>query len=174
MQEVWGSNPHSSTCDVSPGKRPAGAEESELPTIVIWSVSQWRSVTSAGQRRAGDCLRVLQALWKIRGKGSVRAGHGGLSDCRDSGRAALGSRREGTRAEPDQPMLPQPRGQEPDERGEDGAVGPASRRRGWVRRSTATSCRSTSNAASLAADDWASRTSQPQRRTKMRSEQAHE
>ena len=40
--------------------------------------------------------------------------------------------------------------------------------RGWVRRSTATSCRSTKSSASLEADDRPSRTSQPQSRTKMR------
>jgi len=40
--------------------------------------------------------------------------------------------------------------------------------RGWVRRSTAISYRSTSISASLEADDRSSRTSQPQSRTKMR------
>ena len=44
----------------------------------------------------------------------------------------------------------------------------ASRGRGLVRRSTATSCRSTSSSASLEADDRPSRTSQPQSRTKTR------
>ncbi len=44
----------------------------------------------------------------------------------------------------------------------------SSRGRGWVRRSTATSCRSTKSSASLEADDRPSRTSQPQSRTKMR------
>ena len=42
------------------------------------------------------------------------------------------------------------------------------RRRGSARRSTATSCRSTSSSAFLEADDRLSRTSQPQTRTKMR------
>ena len=42
------------------------------------------------------------------------------------------------------------------------------RGRGWVRRSTAISCRSTSSSASLEADDRPSRTSQPHSRTKMR------
>ena len=68
----------------------------------------------------------------------------------------------------DQPVRPQPPGQEPDQRGEDRAVGQSSRGRGLVRRSTATSCLSTSSSASLEADDRASRTSQPQSRTKMR------
>jgi hypothetical protein len=40
--------------------------------------------------------------------------------------------------------------------------------RGWVRRSTATSCRSTSSSASLDAAERPSRTSQPQSRTKIR------
>jgi hypothetical protein len=44
----------------------------------------------------------------------------------------------------------------------------SSRGRGWVRRSTATSCHSTSNSASLDAADRPSMTSQPQNRTKMR------
>jgi hypothetical protein len=44
----------------------------------------------------------------------------------------------------------------------------SSRGRGLDRRSTATSCRSTSSSASLEADDRPSRTSQPQTRTKMR------
>ena len=44
----------------------------------------------------------------------------------------------------------------------------SSRGRGLARRSTATSWRSTSNSASLEADDRPSRTSQPQSRTKMR------
>jgi hypothetical protein len=44
----------------------------------------------------------------------------------------------------------------------------SSRGRGFARRSTATSCRSTSSSASLEADDRPSRTSQPQSRTKMR------
>ena len=44
----------------------------------------------------------------------------------------------------------------------------SSQSRGLVRRSTATSCRSTSSSASLEADDRPSRTSQPQSRTKMR------
>ena len=44
----------------------------------------------------------------------------------------------------------------------------SSRGRGVVRRSTATSCRSTSNSASFEADDRPSRMSQPQSRTKMR------
>ncbi len=44
----------------------------------------------------------------------------------------------------------------------------SSRGRGWVRRSTATSCRSTSSSTSFEADDRPSRTSQPQSRTKMR------
>jgi hypothetical protein len=44
----------------------------------------------------------------------------------------------------------------------------SSRGRGWVRRSTATSCRSTRSSAFLEADDRPSRTSQPHSRTKMR------
>jgi len=44
----------------------------------------------------------------------------------------------------------------------------SSRGRGWVRRSTATSCRSTSSSASLDAAERPSRTSQPQSRTKIR------
>ena len=44
----------------------------------------------------------------------------------------------------------------------------SSRGRGLARRSTATSCRSTSNSASLEADDRPSRISQPQSRTKTR------
>ena len=44
----------------------------------------------------------------------------------------------------------------------------SSRGRGWARRSTATSCRSTSNSASLEAADRPGRISQPQSRTKMR------
>ena len=68
----------------------------------------------------------------------------------------------------DQPVRSQPCRQEPDQRGEDRPVGPAGRGRGFARRSTATSCRSTSSSASLKADDRPSRTSQPQSRTKMR------
>ena len=44
----------------------------------------------------------------------------------------------------------------------------SSRGRGVARRRTATSCRSTSNSASLDADDRPSSISQPQSRTKMR------
>jgi DDE_Tnp_1-associated len=44
----------------------------------------------------------------------------------------------------------------------------SSRGRGWVRRSTATSCRSTSSSAFLDADDRVSRTSHPHSRTKIR------
>jgi hypothetical protein len=44
----------------------------------------------------------------------------------------------------------------------------SSRGRGFARRRTATSCRSTSSSASLEADDRPSRTSQPQTRTNMR------
>jgi hypothetical protein len=44
----------------------------------------------------------------------------------------------------------------------------SSRGRGWVRRSTATSCRSTSSSTSLKARERLNRTSQPQSRTKMR------
>jgi hypothetical protein len=44
----------------------------------------------------------------------------------------------------------------------------SSRGRGWVRRSTATSCRSTGSSASLEADDRPSRTSQLHSRAKMR------
>jgi hypothetical protein len=68
----------------------------------------------------------------------------------------------------DQPMRSQLCRQEPDQRGEDRAVGPVKPGRGLARRSTATSCRSTSSSASLAADDRPSKTSQPQIRTKMR------
>jgi hypothetical protein len=52
--------------------------------------------------------------------------------------------------------------------GEDRAVGPVEPWPGLARRSTATSCRSTSSLAFLEADDRPSRTSQPQSRTKMR------
>jgi hypothetical protein len=67
-----------------------------------------------------------------------------------------------------QPVRAQPSRQEPDQRGEDRLVGPVQPGRGWARRSTATACRSTRSSASLAADDRASRTSQPHSRTKMR------
>jgi hypothetical protein len=50
----------------------------------------------------------------------------------------------------------------------------SSRGRGWVRRSTATSCRSTRSSAFLEADDRPSRTSHPQTRTKMRSSRRKE
>ena len=68
----------------------------------------------------------------------------------------------------DQPVHPQLCWQQPDQRGEDHPVGPIEPRPGCARRSTATSCRSTSSSASLEADDRPSRTSQPQSRTKMR------
>ena len=68
----------------------------------------------------------------------------------------------------DQPVRSQPCWQEPDQRGEDRAVGPVQPGPRVVRRSTATSCRSTSNSAFLKADDRPSKTSQPQTRTKMR------
>ncbi len=50
---------------------------------------------------------------------------------------------------------PQSCRQEPDQRGEDGAVGPVEPGPGCARRSTATSCRSTSSSASLKADERA-------------------
>src|SRR4029077_3586836 len=61
----------------------------------------------------------------------------------------------------DQPVRSQPCRQEPDQRGEDCAVGPVEPGRELARRSTAISCRSTSSSASLDADDRPSRTSQP-------------
>ena len=67
-----------------------------------------------------------------------------------------------------QPAHPQRSGQEADQRDEHRAVRQSSRGRGWVRRSTATSCRSTSSSMSLDAVEPPSRTSQPQSRTKMR------
>src|SRR2546430_4635000 len=65
----------------------------------------------------------------------------------------------------DQPVHPQPCRQEPDQRGEDRAVGPVEP---GPRIGTATSCRSTRSSASLEADDRPSRTSQPPSRTKMK------
>jgi hypothetical protein len=65
-------------------------------------------------------------------------------------------------------MRSQPCRQELDQRGEDRPVGPVQPGRGLARRSTATSCRSTSSSASLKADDRLSRTIQPQTRTKTR------
>jgi hypothetical protein len=61
-----------------------------------------------------------------------------------------------------QPVQPQPWRQQPDQRGEDRPVCPVEPCRGLVRRSTATSCRSTSSSASFEADDRPSRASQPQ------------
>ena len=66
------------------------------------------------------------------------------------------------------PVRPQPSRQEPDQRGQHRAAGPVPPGRGQVRRSTATSCRSTSSAASLDAGERPSRTSQPASRTKIR------
>ena len=63
---------------------------------------------------------------------------------------------------------PQPSRQEPDQRGQECAVGPSpARGRGSARRSTATSCRSTSNPAFLQADDPAEQNhpAHPRRRT---------
>jgi hypothetical protein len=68
----------------------------------------------------------------------------------------------------DQPVHPQPCRQEADQGGEDGAVGSVQPGRELARRSTATSCRSTSGSASLEADRRPSRTNQPQSRTKTR------
>jgi hypothetical protein len=65
------------------------------------------------------------------------------------------------RAGRDQPVHPQPCRQKPDQRGEHRAVGQSSRGLGVVRRSTATSCRSTSSPASLDVGDRPSRTSEP-------------
>ena len=67
-----------------------------------------------------------------------------------------------------QPVHPQRSGQGADQRGEHRAVVRSSRGRGWVRRSTATSCRSTSSSMSLDAVERPSRTSQPQSRTRGR------
>ena len=64
-------------------------------------------------------------------------------------------------------MGSQPSRQEPDQRGEDRAIGPSSRGRGLVRRSTATSWRSTSSSAFLEAGERLSSTSQPQIRMKI-------
>jgi hypothetical protein len=52
--------------------------------------------------------------------------------------------------------------------GEDRPVGQPIAGPGWVRRSTAISCRTTSSPASLEADDRPRRTSQPHSRTKMK------
>jgi hypothetical protein len=73
------------------------------------------------------------------------------------------------RAGRDQPVHPQPSGQEPDQRSEDSAVRPVQPGAGdLVRRSMATSCRSTSNSAFLDAGERPSKTSQPQSRLNMR------
>jgi hypothetical protein len=68
----------------------------------------------------------------------------------------------------DQAVCSQHSWQVPDQRGYDGSVGPVEAGLGLVRRSTATSCRSTSSSAFLDADERLSRTSQPQSRTKIR------
>jgi len=61
----------------------------------------------------------------------------------------------------DQPVRPQPSRQEPDQRGQHRPAGPVPPGPGQVRRSTATSCRSTSSSVSMNADERPSRTSQP-------------
>ncbi len=68
----------------------------------------------------------------------------------------------------DQPVRSQPAGRSRISAARTARSAQSSRGRGWARRSTATSCRSTSSSASLEADDRPSRTSQPQTRTKMR------
>ena len=68
----------------------------------------------------------------------------------------------------DQPVHPQAAGQEPGQRGEDRAIGPVQPGLGEVRRSMATSCRSTSSSMSLEAGERPNRTSQPQSRMKIR------
>ena len=68
----------------------------------------------------------------------------------------------------DQPVHSRPCWQKPGQRGEDRPIPQSNCGRGCARRSTTTSCRSTSNSVSLDADDRPSRTSQPQSRTKMR------
>jgi hypothetical protein len=67
-----------------------------------------------------------------------------------------------------QPVHPQPCWQEPDQHGQDRAVDPVEPGPRMARRSTATSCRSTSSSAFFDADDRPSRISHPQSRTKMR------
>jgi len=69
----------------------------------------------------------------------------------------------------DQPVCLQPSGQVPDQCGQYRPVGArSSRGRGLLRRSTATSCRSTSSSVFLDAGDRPSRTSQLQSWTKIR------
>ena len=68
----------------------------------------------------------------------------------------------------DQPVHPQRSRQQADQRGEDRAVSPVQPGLGMVRRSTATSCRSTSSSTFFAAAERLSRTSHPQSRTKIR------
>ena len=68
----------------------------------------------------------------------------------------------------DQPVCSQLSWQVTDQRGHDGSLSPAEPGLGLVRRSTATSCRSTSSSAFLDADERPGRTSQPQSRTKIR------
>jgi hypothetical protein len=72
----------------------------------------------------------------------------------------------------DQAVRLQPSRQAPDQRGEDGAVGPVQPGPGIGGRSTAISCRGTSSSASLEADGRLTRrTSLPQSLTNMRTRQ---
>jgi hypothetical protein len=64
-------------------------------------------------------------------------------------------------------VLTQPSRQEPDQRGEDRSVGSVEPGPRMGAAQTATSCRNTSNSASLEADDRSTRISQLHGRTKM-------